>query len=324
MESPKSIFKYINLNHSSDIIKKIIYSIFNMSRLKITTPRHFNDRFDSRILLNKSSISDLLRMVDALVPGSHTLNEDRIKSLALQLESQPILCLTRNDPVTFDADIMWGLYGGNGNGICLEFDFNRVLDIHAKVLNTSTKFNVEYDDRFTKYEIFKSIILSKMRAEVLLSNGVQYDIANNDYSNALHKFHYTKGMQWSHEVEYRLTDSFNDIDALLNKNYSIKDKLAVLEDLARKDDYFIPLTNNPRIFELPLVKGAQKTIFQELHLPIPKAVYIGAQVFDSRNQFWRSQLNVIRGYAGNNNISLFQLTGQVDYTHKVFEYCGIN
>ena len=132
---PNSLFKFINLNKPEKDIQTIISGIFSESKLKITTPKYFNDRFDSRIILDKFHCSQILKEFDNLYPNNHKLNQSEIEFRALQLEASPILCLTANSPLDTSSDIMWGLYGGDGKGICIEFEYSKIFNIYRNILS---------------------------------------------------------------------------------------------------------------------------------------------------------------------------------------------
>ncbi len=317
MKLPKSLFKYINLSQSVEKVNRIINSIFVESKLKITTSRHFNDRFDSKVIFNQSIREQILNAVDKIVPGNHTLTEERIRFFELMLEAQPILCLSEIPPLEFESDIMWGVYGGNGCGICLEFDFDEISIINQNTLNFGSTFKVAYDDTVDKYELFYHAILSKMRSEVLIYNGMPYHDATKDFADAMKALHMRKGSQWSHEKEYRLIDSFY----LYNINVaSDAERLRQVEDLAQRDDYFIPITKEPKTFELPPVLGATRTTFFEMHLPVPKKIYLGfLHSYKKTIAISDDNLAKIYNFAKKYDIAIYQLTGEVNYLSKTFD-----
>ena len=154
---------------------------------------------------------------------------------------------------------------------------------------------------------------------------MDYGSAHTGFGNAIQKFHYIKGSQWSHEEEYRLIDSSDFYMKLFEKKLDLSQKLQISEAFANRNDYFIPITRTPNIFQLPAVEGAEKKLFNRLYLPIPKAVYLGYDHAKGTGLVISTDLvDIIKGYCNQYHIKLHQLNGSLDYSKKVFKVNKLN
>ena len=263
--------------------------------------------------------------MDQSFPNNHNLNDTFIQSIALQLESSPILCLTEINPTNFESDIMWGLYGGNGKGICLEFEYKNIENINHSILNAGNTFNVEYQDNYSKLKTFEAIIYTKILSEKMLDDGFDYELSMTSFADTMKLFHYIKGTQWSHEKEYRLIDHSHFVIEMYNHRRNLSEDLSRASKYANKNDYFIPITSTPETFQLPQVLGAKKTKFNKLYLPFPKAVYLGYR-YSNESQLDTSHniLDIIKKYCNNHRIKLNKINGELDYNNLKFKVKHLN
>jgi hypothetical protein len=192
---PSSLYKYINLDKSESDTAAIIDEIFVKSKIKVSNSRYFNDRFDSRVIHTPEMRKQITREFDELLPNNHIIIDKEIIRLELLLESYPIVCMSAISPIEFDSDIMWGIYGGNGKGICLQFNYDQINKINSNILNLDSNFQVEYNNNYTKHQIFKSLINRKIRSEVMLYHKVPFEHALTEYNEALKLFYY-HGFSW--------------------------------------------------------------------------------------------------------------------------------
>lgn len=99
----------------------------------------------------------------------------------------------------YDTESMWAYYGNDNKGFCIEYDFNKVLNLSLDnkriLLNL---FKIEYSSKKEKFsfsKILKAIILDEPIKE---KNGINM---------AVMKQLLTKNRDWDHEREWRIVVS---------------------------------------------------------------------------------------------------------------------
>lgn len=99
----------------------------------------------------------------------------------------------------YDTESMWAYYGNDNKGFCIEYDFNKVLNLSLDnkriLLNL---FKIEYSSKKEKFsfsKILKAIILEEPIEE------------KNRINMAVMKQLLTKNRDWDHEREWRIVVS---------------------------------------------------------------------------------------------------------------------
>ena len=153
-----------------------------------------------------------------------------------------------------------------------------------------------------------------------MAYGQDFATANMNVARNLHKFHYTKHSNWSHENEYRLIDSGEYFSIMPQmKEDEIENKIKIAKPLSERNNYLISITNKPDILELPKVDHSTRNEFLKMHVPIPKAIYLGFDIPYLSDRFWKIQYQIIHKYCVLNKVRLYVLTGKVDYKNNVFK-----
>ncbi|MEI0562370.1 DUF2971 domain-containing protein [Brachyspira pilosicoli] len=162
-ENQKSYFKKSNLYNYTKVNKNILRIILN-NQLWLSNTKIFNDPIDPYIKKNTSNkFNDYI------------------------LEKIKVACLTTHN----DNTLMWSHYADKHQGICIEYDINKIINkknIIIKRINYSNKMNI--GNFFINY--YKNIL-----------QNINIDITNHSINNITDLF-IIKSREWKYEDEYRI------------------------------------------------------------------------------------------------------------------------
>jgi len=193
INNPSFFYKYYPINKENETFIK---RIFTHNELYFSSPKKFNDPFDSKNPLSyDGSLADwekyIRNRIDKYVPNlSAEQKESKIKEFAQKVQSNPdfynsgksyidkmgVFCMTEKK----DNILMWSHYADGHKGICLEF---QLISNNPFFMITH---QMHYTFQYSKPNIFKSSKEEQMQAILL-----------------------TKSKDWEYEKEWRIINHDN-------------------------------------------------------------------------------------------------------------------
>jgi|GEM_PF-3093472 len=153
------------------------------NKIKAGFPHEFNDPFDSRLHIAEARARTLAQSLQ--VPF------DLIEYHMELLSYIQITSLIRQDPFSYESNLMWAHYADSGRNMAVLYDFKEV-----KQRWPGTLTEVKYQDNYADTESLMEEYIKYMIKHELASQKI--------YEDALIKFYTHKHIHWSYEKEYRI------------------------------------------------------------------------------------------------------------------------